>query len=619
MKKSVIISLIISIIFFIIISSNLISGIIYYVSSSSGDDSNNGTSETSAFQSLRKINSLSLNQGDVVLFKSGDSFRPLSSTSPWGSWLVLQSGVNYSSYGTGAKPIFYGSIKANNISDWDNNTGTDNVWMYNSTFAYEIGNIIFNNESGIGIIKTSFKNLSSQGDFFYNFSTKNLFLYSIENPSSYYSDIELAMERVIFNLHNGENNISIENLNFKYSSYNAFDLHETYNVQLKNNWFSYIGGAQAENQISIFGYAPRWGNAIEIWEDNYDILIENNKFNQIYDTAIGIEGSSSAYNAYNIIIRNNIILNSEECIITMQQDFYDNNTASIKYSILKDLTIENNTCYNIGNTWANEQRAGNNIGRCFWMGVMEGNNSIENGKNITIKNNICHISSGNYILKSTWFHSNNISFDYNLYYKENSDENPLINWGTLPQWAQRITFNSFSEYQNNLSQDLHSAEANPLFVDANNQDFRLSSISPACEMSSTGSYVGAYPCLVSETNNQNNVNSNQNNNGGGGNSMSVSESAIINNTVNNNQANNSIINENSNNKANQTSEQSSNPKIITGLAVFNETNSKSIIFSLIVLAIITMIIIVTIRIVKARTRRKNLILIKNNKPSIKVS
>jgi polysaccharidase protein len=73
----------------------------FYVDSRSGSDSNNGTSSSSAFASLAKVNGLGLQPGDVVLFARGSSYN---------GTLDVKSGasgapVSYGAYGSGADPI----------------------------------------------------------------------------------------------------------------------------------------------------------------------------------------------------------------------------------------------------------------------------------------------------------------------------------------------------------------------------------------------------------------------------------------------------------------------------------------------------------------------------------
>ena len=77
----------------------------YYVSPA-GNDSNNGTSQASAWKTLAKINNTALQPGDTVLFKRGAIWRE--------SLTVKTSGaagkpITFDAYGTGNKPVFYGS------------------------------------------------------------------------------------------------------------------------------------------------------------------------------------------------------------------------------------------------------------------------------------------------------------------------------------------------------------------------------------------------------------------------------------------------------------------------------------------------------------------------------
>jgi hypothetical protein len=49
-------------------------GTTYYVSSSSGSDSNNGTSMSSPWQTITKVNGGAYNPGDSILLKAGDTW-----------------------------------------------------------------------------------------------------------------------------------------------------------------------------------------------------------------------------------------------------------------------------------------------------------------------------------------------------------------------------------------------------------------------------------------------------------------------------------------------------------------------------------------------------------------
>ena len=60
--------------FAIVVSSATSAETIYYVSSSLGNDQNNGLSKEAPWSSLKKISSQTFEPGDVIKFKSGDTF-----------------------------------------------------------------------------------------------------------------------------------------------------------------------------------------------------------------------------------------------------------------------------------------------------------------------------------------------------------------------------------------------------------------------------------------------------------------------------------------------------------------------------------------------------------------
>lgn len=88
----------------------------FYVSSTYGNDSNPGTLEE-PFQTLNKINSLALNDTLKVYLKRGDSFV--------GSLTAQSDSIIYDSYGTGDKPIIYGSQP---ITGWTQR-GSSNIYV----------------------------------------------------------------------------------------------------------------------------------------------------------------------------------------------------------------------------------------------------------------------------------------------------------------------------------------------------------------------------------------------------------------------------------------------------------------------------------------------------------
>src|ERR1700690_2893649 len=115
-------SIIIILFFFFSINAN---ATIYYVANS-GNDANNGTSTSTPWQTLAKVNSFAFAPGDIIKFNGGDIF--------YGSWRNTHSGtagntITYTSYGVGVATI----TGFTTISSWTDTTG--NIWESNSAVS----------------------------------------------------------------------------------------------------------------------------------------------------------------------------------------------------------------------------------------------------------------------------------------------------------------------------------------------------------------------------------------------------------------------------------------------------------------------------------------------------
>ncbi len=78
----------------------------YYVSAS-GNDASNGTSAATPWKTIAKVNSFTFAANDSILFKRGDTF--------FGSVIVGRNNLNFSAYGTGARPLITGFVT---LSSW---------------------------------------------------------------------------------------------------------------------------------------------------------------------------------------------------------------------------------------------------------------------------------------------------------------------------------------------------------------------------------------------------------------------------------------------------------------------------------------------------------------------
>src|SRR3989339_765158 len=165
----------------------------YFIDFSIGNDSWNGTSPSSAWQTLSKVNATSFQPEDSILFKRGES---------WRGQLVPVSGnasarVYYGAYGYGSLPLIMGSENMYQTSDWV--LESSNIWLCTSTASTDVGNIIFDNESHAGIKKWTVSELQAQDDYYYNLATGELRMYSVGNPASVHTVIECALRNHVIN------------------------------------------------------------------------------------------------------------------------------------------------------------------------------------------------------------------------------------------------------------------------------------------------------------------------------------------------------------------------------------------------------------------------------------
>lgn len=86
----------------------------YYFSSSTGNDLNDGLSESTPFASIDKLNALTLQSGDWVHFKRGDTFIGQINCNYSGS---TGAPIIYKDYGTGNLPILSGSTGNDGVPD----------------------------------------------------------------------------------------------------------------------------------------------------------------------------------------------------------------------------------------------------------------------------------------------------------------------------------------------------------------------------------------------------------------------------------------------------------------------------------------------------------------------
>jgi hypothetical protein len=388
---------------------------VYYVDATHGNNSWNGLAgaytagTTGPWKTIAKVNSAPLHAGDIVLFARGEL---------WREKLVPKSGsasgvVTYGAYGTGAKPLLMGSIEEDSTTNWTN-VGT-NLWSTTAQFSYDVGNIIFNNSTcgrkrwvladSTSSPDSYHTGLHNQGDFYYDTnSSHKVIVYSTSNPASYYSDIELALNRRIVD-EGGQSYVTYQNLALEYGGAHGIGGANTAYITVSNCDISFIGGSLLG--YDSYGNPVRFGNGIEFWANAHDNVVVGCKIWEVYDTGVTNQGNSGSQ--YNITYYNNIIWN---CELSYEFFLYTTDGAASASNI----HFENNTCLDAGYGWSHVQRPNPYAHHVIFWSTASSTGATFN--NFYIRNNI--FDTSDYCdIEIRWQTSYlaALTLDYNLYYQ----------------------------------------------------------------------------------------------------------------------------------------------------------------------------------------------------------
>lgn len=160
---------------------------IYYVAND-GRDTNNGTSTATPFQTITKINSLTLVAGDQVLFRKGDTFR--------GQLNIRQSGTSgnpiiIDAYGTGNKPVISGSVI---VTGWTNTSG--NIWQATCSQAGSILTGVYSNSNQLALGRYPNYNAPNKGYNTIQSHSGNTQITSLESLANDWTGAEIVIRTV---------------------------------------------------------------------------------------------------------------------------------------------------------------------------------------------------------------------------------------------------------------------------------------------------------------------------------------------------------------------------------------------------------------------------------------
>lgn len=249
----------------------------YYVSNN-GNDSFDGLSADSPFRTIEHLNTLTMDEGCLVLFRRGDIFR---------EQLLAQSGVSYSAYGTGPKPKIFAAYDGKSDAMWVK-TERENIWCFDKTLPdADIATIVVNDGEKYGEKRFNFLELKNQLDFVFcsNLSeeepNQKLYVYSTDNPAEFYKSIDISRKMSIINMPNHSHDIRFKNIEFGYG-HDVFDVICGKNISMSYCVCGWSGGS--------VGWADsprtRYGSGMGAWLSCDNICIDHCYIYQQFDAAV---------------------------------------------------------------------------------------------------------------------------------------------------------------------------------------------------------------------------------------------------------------------------------------------------------------------------------------------
>ena len=414
---------------------------VIYISSSSGDDSNSGLTPETAFQTLEKVNSLSLLPGDSLLFKSGDTFvGKLSIVNESGS---SEKPILISNYGDGDLPIF----------DGDGYLST--IHIVNSGYLH-FSNIEIKNDGGPAKPGDSevlrygmyIQNTFTDGTFFEHYHFNNLTFKNIYPTVEVTDDDRTGINghAIITSGSWGDDihptrfdDMLIENCFFTRTARHAVVLKAVNNLEIKNNLFEHVGGA-----------------GMVIANGSTNILVEGNTTNYTgssIDSRMAGRGSGIwCYKAKNLTVQHNEFMHARGIHdsygmhidignknVVYQYNYSEDNEGGFVEILGMNVNVGYRFNLSVGDGW---RKRGNRYGQVFWLAGWSGdpqnpigsdsifvyNNSIyvrdsispgiwieSVSKNARIYNNIINVANefGSVVIKNSASFND---FDYNIWF-----------------------------------------------------------------------------------------------------------------------------------------------------------------------------------------------------------
>jgi len=315
--------------------------------------------------------------------------------------------------------------------------GVEQVEIDRIGLFHDVGNIVMRRADAdgkptgddvCGWKRWSVETLQDEGDYYHDLATNVLYFKSAKNPATVWAKMEAACRCNLFDVGN-QHDIVLDGWEFAYSGGHGARGGGAKRIIIRNCDFLWIGGSWLYTRGPV---PTRYGNGIEFWSGNEDLLIEKNYFFQVYDTAMTNQGPDPGV-LKNMVWRENRCEKCEQC--------YEIWLTS-KEMTVESLVVEKSRFEDSGYGWSHAQRPDKRATHFLAYGFNCNVKSIEYRENYL----------GRSLQHMAWFHHprmNEFRFNRNTYVIPGADPNttPLFYWNGQPK--EGVSFEKFRELTGN--------------------------------------------------------------------------------------------------------------------------------------------------------------------------